>query len=66
MNENRNAQWPSWADTPAKRERNRQHWARHSERVSVPGREQLVLRAGYGRHVIIVPVPVYRQYAIQH
>jgi hypothetical protein len=25
--------WPVWADTPAKRERNRQHWARHNERI---------------------------------
>jgi hypothetical protein len=66
MNENRNAQWPSWADTPARRERNRQHWSRHNERVSVPEREQLFVHVRLGSHAIVVPVPVYRLHATQH
>lgn len=35
MSETRNSEpgWPEWADTPEKRERNRQAWQKHNERV---------------------------------
>lgn len=71
MNEQEQAGWPAWADTPEKQARNAEYWRAHNARCRELNRRkygnadraQLVIYVRFLGFEYRAPLPVYRRSA---